>query len=134
MTWGIVIFVAAVVAAAAFAWWRGRKGPLYREVHTRSPVELTAQRKEVEDRYTLDPVTTRDVLKALGSALGLDSRRLRLTDRLDALWDMQPDAGFHQRASFEGWLRKRYPNLPDHTYAETISDLIEALQKLPQVR
>ena len=134
MTWGIVIFVAAVVAAAAFAWHRGRKSPLYREVTTRPLVEVTAQRKEVANRYTLDPATTRDVLKGLGNALGLNPGRLRLTDRLDALWDMQPDAGFHQRATFEDWLRKRYPNVPDQMYAETIGDLIEALQKIPQVR
>lgn len=134
MTWGIFIFVVALAAAAAFAWHRGRRSPLYREVTTRPLVEVTALRKEVASRYTLDPVMTREVLKGLGNALGLDPGRLRLTDRLDALWDMQPDAGFHQRATFEEWLKKRHPNIPDHTYAETIGDLIEALQKLPQVR
>lgn len=126
--------MAAIVAAAAFAWHRGRKSPLYREVTTRPLVQVTAQRHEVANRYTLDPATTRDVLKGLGSALGLDPGRLRLTDRLDALWEMQPQAGFHQRATFEGWLKKRYRDIPDNTYAETIGDLIEALQKLPQVR
>lgn len=81
------------------------------------------------NRYTLDPATTRDVLKGLAAALGLDPGRLRLTDRLDALWQMQPDAGSRQRASFEAWLRKHYPQRPEHLYAETVGDLIEALQK-----
>jgi hypothetical protein len=126
--------VVALVAAATFAWHRGRRSALYREVTTRPLVEVTALREQVSSRYTLDPATTRDVLKGLGNALELDPGRLRLTDRLDALWDMQPNAGFHQRATFEGWLKKRYPTLPDHTYAETVGDLIEALQHIPQVR
>ena len=50
------------------------------------------------------------------------------------LWDMQPQAGFHQRATFETWLKKRYPNVPDHLHADTVGDLVAALQRLPQVR
>lgn len=134
MTWVVAIVVAAIAAAAAFAWYRARKTPLYREVTTRPLVEVTAQRRQVASRYTLDPATTREVLKALGNALGLDPGRLRLTDRLDALWHMQPDAGARQRATFEQWLAKRYPDTPDRLYAETIGELIEVLQQLPQVR
>ncbi len=66
----------------------------------------------IASRATLDPRTTRDVLTMLGAALGIDPGRLRLDDRLDALWDMDPHAGFHQRATFEDSLVRRYPKLP----------------------
>jgi hypothetical protein len=122
--------VVAVALAIAFAWVRGRKRTLYDEVRQRPLVDARDQRAEV----ALDPSTTRDVLRALGNALGIEPRRLRLTDRLDALWDMQPHAGLHQRADFEDWLKKHYPKLPDDLYADTIGELIAALQRLPQSR
>jgi hypothetical protein len=123
-----------LIVAVAWAWRRGRKSALFREVHTRPLVDDGEQRGEVADRHTLDPATTREVLRALGAALDLDPRRLRLSDRLDLLWDMQPQAGFHQRATFETWLKKRYPNVPDHLFADTVGDLIAALQGLPMIR
>lgn len=132
--WGVAIFVAAVIVAGAFAWRRGRKSPLYREMQTRQLVDDGAQRSDGASREALDPTTTREVLRALGAALDLDPRRLRLSDRLHSLWDMQPQAGFHQSATFEAWIKKRYPNAPDHLYAETVGDLIAALQRLPMVR
>ena len=61
-------------------------------------------------------------------------RRLRLADPFDALWDMNPQAGFHQRATFETWVLKQYPRLPDSTQAVAVGDLIAQLQRLPLVR
>lgn len=123
-----------MLVAVAFAWKRGRNSPLLRSIRTRPMIDDDAQRAEVADRLTLDPSTTREVLRALGAALDLDPRRLRLSDRLDLLWDMQPQAGFHQHATFETWVKKRYPNAPDHLHADTVGDLIDALQHLPMIR
>jgi hypothetical protein len=131
---GTFVFIVAVLAAIAFAWMRGRKSPLYREIAARPVLDADAIRTEGGDRYTLDPQTTREVLRGLGAALELDAGRLRLDDHLDALWDMNPHAGFHQRATFETWLVKRYRKLPDDFAPETVAQLIAALQRMPLLR
>jgi hypothetical protein len=131
---GILAFVAAVAGAIAFAWARGRTSPLMAQLEARPVLDADAIRTELAARYTLDPRTTREVLHALGGALDLDAGRLRLDDELDALWDMQPQAGFHQRATFETWLLQRYPRLPPDLEASTVGQLIAALQRLPLAR
>ena len=120
--------------AAGFALSRGRTSALLRTVHERALFDEIAQRAEVAGAKTLDPTVTRDVVRGLGAALDLDPRRLRLSDRLDALFDMQPSAGVAQRETFETWLHKRYSDLPDHMSPDTVGDLIEELQQLPRVR
>jgi hypothetical protein len=47
---------------------------------------------------------------------------------------MDPQAGFHQRATFETWILRRYPALPPLTNAATLADLVEALQSQPLLR
>lgn len=131
---GTFFFVLAVAAAIAFAWWRGRKSPLHRELRARPVLDADAIRAELAPRCTLDPQTTRDVLRAAGDALGIDPGCLRLTDPFEALWDMDPQAGFHQRATFETWILRRYPSLPPLTNAATLADLVEALQRQPLLR
>lgn len=131
---GTFIFIVAVLAAIAFAWYRGRKSGLHRELRARAVLDADAIRAADAARYTLDPQTTRDVLRALGAALEVEPGRLRLTDLFDALWDMNPQAGFHQRATFETWILKHYPRLPESTQAATVGDLIAQLQRLPLVR
>lgn len=131
---GTFFFVLALSAAIAFAWWRGRKSPLDRELRARPVLDADAIRAELGPQFSLDPQTTRDVLRAAGEALAIDPGRLRLTDPFEALWDMDPQAGFHQRASFETWALRRYPALPAMTNAATLADLVEALQHLPLLR
>ena len=131
---GTFFFVLAVAAAIAFAWWRGRKSPLHRELRARPVLDADAIRAELTPQFTLDPQTTRDVLRATGEALSIDPGRLRLTDPFEALWDMDPQAGFHQRASFETWVLRRYPALPVMTNAATLADLVDALQRQPLMR
>lgn len=132
---GTLVFALAVALALAFAWARGRIAPLRREIETRPVMDLDAIRTEyAEHAMSLDPATTRDVLRALGSALGVDAGRLRLEDVLPALWDMHPHAGFHQRATFEDWIVKRYPHLPPDLDALTVGELVAALQKIPRTR
>jgi cbb3-type cytochrome oxidase subunit 3 len=131
---GTFVFIIAVLAAIAFAWYRGRKSTLHEALRARPPLDADAIRVADADRYTLDPQTTRDVLRALGAALEVDPGRLRLVDSFDALWDMNPQAGFHQRATFETWVLKHYPRLPESTQAATVGDLIAQLQRLPLVR
>ncbi len=135
LTLGTLAFALAVGLAIAFAWARGRVAPLRREIEARPVVDLDAIRTEYATRATaLDPQTTRDVLQALGAALGLDPGRLRLDDVLPALWDMHPQAGFHQRATFEDWIVKRYPGLPAGVDALTVGELVAALQMVPRTR
>jgi len=131
---GTFFFIAALAAAITFAWWRGRKSPLHRELRARPVLDADAIRAEVAGQTTLDPQTTRDVLRAAGEALEVDPGRLRLTDRFESLWDMHPQVGFHQRATFETWILRRYPALPPMTDAATLADLVEALQRLPMLR
>jgi len=132
---GTLAFALAVALALAFAWARGRIAPLRREIESRPVMDLDAIRTEyAEHALQLDPATTRDVLRALGEALGLDPGRLRLEDVLPALWDMSPHAGFHQRATFEDWIVKRYPKLPPNLEALTVGELVAALQKIPRTR
>jgi hypothetical protein len=123
-----------VVAAIAFAWMRGRRSPLAREIAARPALAADALRAAHAAQATLDPQTTREVLKALGTALDVDPGKLRLEDPLAELWDMDPHAGFHQRATFEDGIARRYPRLPTETAPRTIADMIEALQQLPLVR
>ena len=130
---GTFVFIVAVLAAIAFAWYRGRKSGLHHELRARAVLEADAIREADGNRYTLDPQTTREVLRALGAALDVDPGRLRLTDRFEALWDMNPQAGFHQRATFESWVLKHYPRLPDTTQAATVGDIIAQLQRLALV-
>ncbi len=131
---GTFVFIVSVLAAIAFAWYRGRKSSLHHALRARAVLDADAIRAEDAARYTLDPQTTRDVLRALGAALEVDPGCLRLTDRFDALWDMNPQAGFHQHATFETWVLKRYPRFPESTVAPTVGDLIEQLQRLPLLR
>jgi len=131
---GTLAFVAAVAAAIAFAWARGRKSPLARAVAARTVLDVDAMRTAYTPQATLDPRTTRDVLTMLGAALGIEPGRLRLDDRLDALWDMNPHAGFHQRATFEDTLVRRYPKLPADLAPVSVADLIAALARIPLVR
>lgn len=131
---GTLAFIAAVAAAIAFAWARGRKSALAREIAARPALDVDAMRTAYMAQATLDPRTTRDVLTALGAALALDPGRLRLDDRFDALWDMDPQAGFHQRATFEDTLLRRYPKLPADLAPATVADLIVALERIPLVR
>jgi hypothetical protein len=131
---GTLVFLAALAGAIAFAWARGRKSPLMAVVQARPVLDTDAIRAERAARYTLDPRTTRDVLRGLGSALDLDAGRLRLDDELEALWDMYPQAGFHQRATFETWILQRYPRLPADLEATTVAQLIAELQRLPLAR
>ena len=131
---GTFFFIAALAAAITFAWWRGRKSPLHRELRARPVLDADAIRAEVAGQTTLDPQTTRDVLRAAGEALEVDPGRLRLTDRFESLWDMHPQVGFHQRATFETWILRRYPALPPMTDAATLANLVEALQRLPMLR
>ena len=131
---GTLVFLLALAAAIAFAWARGRKSALLAVVQARPVLDADAIRAELAARYTLDPQTTRDVLHALGRALELDPGRLRLSDQLDALWDMHPQAGFHQRATFETWLVRRNPRLPADIDVTTVAQLIAALQRLPLAR
>lgn len=131
---GIFLFIVAVAAAISFAWWRGRKSPLHHQLRARPVLDADAIRAEVAGTTTLDPQTTRNVLRAAGEALDVDPGRLRLTDRFESLWDMNPQAGFHQRATFETWILRRYPALPPLTEAATLADLVEALQRLPMLR
>jgi hypothetical protein len=131
---GTLAFIAAVAAAIAFAWARGRKGALAREIAARPVLDVDAMRTAHMPQATLDPRTTRDVLTALGAALGLDPGRLRLDDRFEALWDMDPQAGFHQRATFEDALLRRFPKLPADLAPVTVADLIVALERIPLVR
>jgi len=134
VTVGTFAFIVAVLAAIAFAWSRGRRSSLYREIGARPVLDADALRAEVASRHALDPRLTRDVLRALGDALEVDPGRLRLTDAFDALWDMNPQAGFHQRATFETWVLKHHPRLPEATESATIAELIARLQRLPLVR
>ncbi len=131
---GTVVFIIAVVIAIAFAWYRGRKSTFYDTLRARPVLDAEAIRRAEANRFTLDPRTTREVLQALGQALEVDPGRLRLPDRFDALWDMNPQAGFHQHATFETWILKRFPRLPDSTQAPAVGDLIDQLQRLPLVR
>ncbi len=131
---GTLLFIAALAAAITFAWWRGRKSPLHTQLRARPVLDADAIRAEVAGTTTLDPQTTRDVLRAAGEALDVDPGRLRLTDGFESLWDMNPQAGFHQRATFETWILRRYPALPPLTEAATLADLVEALQRLPMLR
>ena len=131
---GTFFFLLAVAAAIAFAWWRGRKSTLHRDLRARPVLDVDAIRAELAAQVTLDPQTTRDVLRAAGEALGIDPGCLRLTDPFEALWDMDPQAGFHQRATFETWVLRRYPALPPLTNAATLADLVEALQRQPLLR
>jgi hypothetical protein len=131
---GTLAFVAAVAAAIAFAWARGRRSAFAREVAARPVLDVDAMRAAYASQDTLDPRTTRDVLRMLGAALAIEPGRLRLDDRLDALWDMDPHAGFHQRATFEDSLVRRYPQLPTAIAPATVADLIEALARTPLVR
>ncbi len=131
---GTFFFLLALAMAIAFAWWRGRKSPLHRALRARPVLDADAIRAELGPQFTLDPQTTRDVLRATGEALGIDPGRLRLTDPFEALWDMNPQAGFHQRATFETWVLRRYPALPAMTNAATLADLVEALQRQPLLR
>ena len=131
---GTFVFIVAVLVAIAFAWYRGRRSTLHRTLRARPILDADAIRQADATRYTLDPQTTREVLRALGAALEVDPGCLRLSDPFDALWDMSPQAGFHQRATFETWVLKRYPRLPETTAAATVGDLIARLQRLPLVR
>jgi hypothetical protein len=131
---GTVVFIIAVVIAIAFAWYRGRKSAFYRTLGARPVLDADAIRMAEADRFTLDPRTTREVLHALGQALEIDPGRLRLADTFDALWDMNPQAGFHQHATFETWVLKHFPRLPDSTRAPAVGDLIDELQRLPLAR
>ena len=132
---GTLVFALAVALAVAFAWARGRVAPLRREIEARPVMDLDAIRAEyAAHAVQLDPATTRDVLRALGDALGLDPGRLRLDDVLPALWDMSPHAGFHQRATFEDWIVKRNPKLPANLEALTVGELVAELQKIPRTR
>jgi hypothetical protein len=131
---GTLAFVAAVAAAIAFAWARGRRSPFGREVAARAILDVDAMRTAFAQRAMLDPRTTRDVLTMLGAALDIEPGRLRLDDRLDALWDMDPHAGFHQRATFEDSLVRRFPKLPTDLAPITVADLIAALARIPLVR
>lgn len=132
---GTLVFALAVALALLFAWARGRVAPLRREIDARPVLDLDAIRTEyAQHALQLDPATTRDVLRALGDALGLDPGRLRLEDVLPALWDMSPHAGFHQRATFEDWIVKRYPKLPPGFDALTVGELVAALQRIPRTR
>ena len=131
---GTLAFIAAVAAAVAFAWARGRRSPFAREVAARPILDVDAMRTGFSPQATLDPRTTRDVLAMLGAALGMEPGRLRLDDRLDALWDMDPHAGFHQRATFEDALVRRYPKLPADIAPATVADLIDALARVPLAR
>jgi hypothetical protein len=131
---GTFVFIVAVLAAIAFAWYRGRKSPLHRALRARPVLDADAIRDTDAARYALDPRTTREVLRALGSALDVDPGHLRLTDEFEALWDMNPQAGFHQHATFETWVLKRYPRFPDTTQAATVGDLIAQLQRMPLAR
>jgi len=131
---GTLAFIAAVAAAVAFAWARGRRSPFAREVAARPILDVDAMRTGFSPQATLDPRTTRDVLAMLGAALGMEPGRLRLDDRLDALWDMDPHAGFHQRATFEDSLVRRYPKLPADIAPATVADLIDALARVPLAR
>ncbi len=128
---GTFIFIVAVVLAIGFAFTRSRKSPLAREISEREIQDADAIRAGRADRVALDPRTTRDVLRALGAALEVDPGRLRLDDPLHLLWDLNPHAGFHQRATFETWLVAHYPRLPDGFEPLTIAQLVAALQKLP---
>ncbi|MFO1323287.1 MAG: hypothetical protein U1F15_04400 [Burkholderiales bacterium] len=128
---GTFAFVVAVLLAIGFAWMRSRRSPLARAIGARPILDADAIRAERADRYTLDPRTTRDVLRALGAALEVDAGRLRLDDPLDLLWDMSPHAGFHQRATFETWLVAHYPKLPDGFAPATVGELVAGLQKIP---
>ncbi len=131
---GTLLFIAALAAAISFAWWRGRKSPLHTQLRARTVLDADAIRAEVASTQTLDPQTTREVLRAAGEALDVDPGKLRLTDGFESLWDMNPQAGFHQRATFETWILRRYPALPPMTEAATLADLVEALQRLPMLR
>lgn len=113
---------------------RGRKSPLAREIAARTVLDSDDLRTAYAARATLDPQTTRDTLRALGAALDLEPGKLRLDDALADLWDMDPHAGFHQRATFEEWIVRRYPHLPAETAPRTVADMIDALQRLPLVR
>jgi hypothetical protein len=129
-----VALLLALAVVMAAAWARGRKSPLLAAIRARPILDIDAIRGEAATRYTLDPRTTRDVLCALGEALELDPGRLRLSDELDRLWDMNPRAGFHQRATFETWMLRRYPRPPDDAVISTVADLIVALQRFPLAR
>ena len=131
---GTVVFIIAVAIAIAFAWYRGRKSSFYRVLSARPVLDLDAIRMADADRFSLDPQTTREVLRALGNALDVDPGRLRLADTFDALWDMNPQAGFHQHATFETWVLKRFPRLPDSTQAPAVGDLVDQLQRMPLAR
>jgi hypothetical protein len=131
---GTFFFILALGAAIYFAWWRGRKSTLHRELRARPVLDADAIRALLGPQVTLDPQTTRDLLRAAGEALAIDPGRLRLTDPFEALWDMDPQAGFHQRATFEAWIVRRYPALPTMTNAATLADLIEVLQQMPMLR
>jgi len=131
---GTAAFIAAVIAAIAFAWMRGRRSPLAREIAARPVLGSDEMRSAYAVRETLDPQTTREVLRSLGAALEFDPGKLRLDDALADLWDMDPHAGFHQRATFEDWIVRRYRHLPAETAPLTVADMISALQRLPLVR
>ena len=131
---GTLAFIAAVAAAIAFAWARGRRSPFAREVAARSVLEIDAMRTAFAPQAALDPRTTRDVFAMLGAALGIEPGRLRLDDPLDALWAMDPHAGFHQRATFEDSLVRRFPKLPADLAPVTVADLIAALARIPLAR
>lgn len=70
-------------------------------------------------------------MQALASSLEVEPGRLRLTDSLTELFDMDPHAGFHQRATFETWLVERFPRATPDMAGDRIGDLVHALQKLP---
>ncbi len=128
---GTLVFVIAMAVAVVFALARGRRSPLRKELDARASLSAEAIRAEAGVRWTLDPQTTQAVLQALGDALDIDPGRLRLTDDFELLWDMNPQAGFHQHATFETWVLKRYPGLPPNAVAPTVGDLVAALQRLP---
>ena len=132
---GTLAFIAAVAAAIAFAWARGRKSPLAREIAARP---VARRRRDAHGVHARRPRSIR-APRATSSPhwaprSALDPGRLRLDDRFDALWDMDPQAGFHQRATFEDTLLRRYPKLPADLAPATVADLIVALERIPLVR
>ncbi len=131
---GTIVFIIAMAIAVVFALARGRKSALRRELDARPILSAEAIRTEASARWTLDPQTTQAVLQALGGALEVDPGRLRLTDHFDALWDMNPQAGYHQHATFEAWVLKRHPSLDPRTAAPAVGDLIGTLQRAPLAR
>jgi hypothetical protein len=129
---GTAAFLLAVAIAIGFAWprRRGTRQPL-KKILARPDLDAAEQRAQVSARYTLDPETTRSVLGALGTALAIPPRKLRLDDEFAALWDTQPQGGLHHRATFESWVLQRYPGLPSSSEPATVAQLVTVLQRLP---